>query len=364
MRVLHIANVRDRPQSGITNAVPNHLTYQAPHADVALLNATSFTPKDTESVFDTYFLDEYQSVSSLPNNFSNPDLVVFHEIYWPSFIKLYKELIKKRIPYIVIPHGSSTKIAQSQKRMKKALGNLFLFNKFMKNAAAIQYLSDFDKEQSAFPNIPPIVQGSGIVSRKSEKTSFSKKGLKLIYVGRLDVTVKGLDLMIEAVKQHKSAFEDNNISITIAGADPKGEIELKNTIETHNLAGIITLEPAIYGDDKINKILEHDIFFQLSRTEAQCLGLMEAMDIGMPSLVTKGTSFFDIAKKHKIAIPVESTPESIGDIILSSLKDKHSLSTIGSNASKYIKGNYNWDIVGSAMIEEYRTLLKDGVNAK
>jgi glycosyltransferase involved in cell wall biosynthesis len=248
--------------------------------------------------------------------------------------------------------------------MKKALGNLFLFNRFMKNAASIQYLSDFDKEQSAFPNVRPIVQGSGIVSRKSKKTSFSKEGLKLIYVGRLDVNVKGLDLMIEAAKQHKSAFEDGNISVTIAGADPKGEMELKNTIEKHNLAGIITLEPAIYGDDKINKILEHDIFFQLSRTEAQCLGLMEAMDIGMPSLVTKGTSFFDVAKKYKIAIPVESTPESIGNIILSSLKDRHSLSTIGSNASRYIKENYNWDIVGGAMIEEYRTLLKDRINAK
>lgn len=357
MRILHIANVRDRPQSGVSTVVPKHLRYQRDNADVALLNITTFTPPESEGAYRTYFLSDFKDLSALPDGYATPDLVVFHEIYWLPFIRIYKHFKGMNIPYIVVPHGSSTKTAQRQKYLKKLVGNMLHFKTFMNSAMAIHYLSDFDRQQTIFPRPTPLVQGSGIPLSSHKKRKFSQSGLKLIYVGRLDVIVKGLDLMINMAVKHKDQLKRLGVTITIAGADAAGgELWLKKAISANALDDIVILKPAIFGEEKIRTILEHDVFFQFSRTEAQCLGLMEAMDLGMPSLVTPGTSFYDIAKDFETAVPID-TEEDAHRAILFLLENRGHLLKIGSNASAYIESRYDWPSVGRATVKQYRDLL-------
>lgn len=359
MRILHIAYVDHRSDSGISVAVPRHIKHQAKYADVSLLNIADFTPGNSEGIYPVYSIKKGDTLAELLHANNAPDLVVFHEIYRPYFIGAYKEIVEAGIPYVIIPHGSLTRGAQQESKWKKRVGNFVLFNKFIYSSSAIQYMSETEAKQSITIKKPYFVQGSGIDIVGRKKQIFSKSGLKIIYIGRLDVHVKGLDILLHTARDNKESFIKNNVAITIAGSDSKGgHSKIQNYIDKYRLDKLITLEGPIYGEAKIKKLLEHDVFIQLSRTEAQCLGLMEAMDLGLPSIVSPGSTFFEIAKQYKTAIPSEGNSNDVGRAIICAVGNKDMLNMMSRNASRYVADNFDWDRVAGLMVEHYEDIIK------
>lgn len=360
MNILHIANVRDRPQSGVAVVVPKHVKYQSEYANTALLNIDEFKAEGSGEYYPIYFYKKGMLVSELPNGFSNPDLVVFHEVYWPPFLSLAKELRSRGIPYIIIPHVSLTDTAQKSKRLKKILGNILYFNSFVRGSVAIQYLSVSEKEQtSKFSNIKSITRSNAIDFRGKLKSEFSANGLRLIYVGRLAYHVKGIDRILEAAKLLKEKGI-TNIQFSLFGSDHDGgKVKIDEVIKAYDLEATVTVGSGLFGDEKISEILKNDCFIQLSRTEGQPLGVMEAMEIGMPCVVTRGTTFFDIVKDNKAGIAVSDDPTDTVKELLRISKNKSQLNTISSNATDYIHSNYNWGVVAQETIEDYSILLEE-----
>lgn len=362
IKILHIAFVDDRLDSGISVVVPKHLEHQSKHANVTLLNMYDFTPRNSTGKYNVICVKNIPVLREFLKQKRRPDLVVFHEIYRPYFIKAYKELLREKIPYVIVPHGSLTKKAQLESRRKKQLGNLFFFDKFVKYSSTIQYMSDAERVRSIVGDHPYFVQGSGIDILGRKKEEFSKRGLKVIYVGRLDVQVKGLDILLDAARDNRDLFIENDIRITIAGSDSKGgRHRILNSIKKYDLTDIVNLEGPIYGKKKIAKLLEHDIFAQLSRTEAQCLGLMEAMDIGLPSVVSPGSTFFEIAKRHDVAIPCIGDSHDVAEAFLFAAHNKDSLTDLSRKASLYIAENYSWNKVARLMVVQYQNSISSDI---
>lgn len=358
MKILHVGYVGDLPQSGVSNIVPKHLEYQSKHAEVALLNIASFIPANAKGNYKVYNYDG-RGLSIVDKYFSNPDLIIFHEVYRFKFIKLAKEAAKRGIHYIVIPHGSLTKMAQAESSFKKHAGNLLYFNRFIKNSYSIQYLTDKEREVSIFIDHPHIIQGNGLDIIGRKKHSFSKKGLSLIYVGRLDVNVKGLDILLEAIDYSRDSMREANVRITIAGPDSKGGVaRLNQMIDGFDIGDIVKVEGPVYGQAKISKILNHDMFIQLSRTEGQPLSIVEALDLGMPCIVTPGTTFYDAAVNKGVALGVEGTPEAVATKIMYIANNKHILDDLSLRASTYANSEYDWQKVGRLTIDTYRDILE------
>lgn len=360
MRILHVGKIFDDRSNGVSVVVPKHLEHQSSYATVTLLNLCDFTPKNSDRNYDVIYASNVPAFHTVLDNNKNFDLVVFHEIYRPYFIKAYKELVKRGVPYVIIPHGSLTRDAQLISKRKKLIGNLLLFNNFVKHSAEIQFMSETECKQSNISNHPHFVLGSGLDILGRKKKKFSEEGLKVIYIGRLDVRVKGLDILLEAVSNNKKLFRKNNVTVTIAGTDAKnGRRWLIENINEQKISDLVKIEGPVYGKDKILKLLENDLFTQLSRTEAQCLGLMEAMDLGLPSVVTPGSTFFEIAQKYDVAIPCLGNSKDVAKTLLSASRDKKILDKLSEKSSLYIAANYDWTNVGHQMVQRYSKTITD-----
>ncbi len=352
MVILHIAHIEAATVGGVNIAVPKMVNAQKEFAHVGILNLTG----EPIGSVPTFSLDDF-FMKKIPVSFQKPDLVVFHEVYRPAFLKLSAYFKKEKIPYLVIPHGCLTKTAQRKKFLKKWTANLLLFRKFLKKAVSIQYLSRREQEQSAF-SYPSLVLPNGISLPEEKKSASHSDSTKLLYIGRLEWHIKGFDLMLGAVNLQKDLMRKTGTTLTIHGPnDDASREELQKMIARYDISDLVTLAGEVWGEDKENAFYASHYFIQTSRSEGMPMGLLEAMAHGLPVIVTEGTGFAKAVAAADCGFGCKTSRENIALAIEKAIHSKEEYSKLSENARAFIQKNYEEKTVAQQTVATYRTLL-------
>jgi len=352
--ILHISQIDDSLSSGVAVVVPEHLASQSKYVNIGLLKLNDNDNIKTNKKYLTFeYKNEYQKISLLPEPFNRPDLVVFHEIYRPQYIMLSKELTKIKVPYIIVPHGGLMKSAQKKKWYKKIPANILVLRKFYKNAKAIQYLSDTEKQKSILKNKTSFVSGNGVTIKNTIVNDDCQKYFNMIYIGRYDIYYKGLDILLSACGSIKEEMEKNNILLNLYGVGEDKKI-LKAMVEKYSLENSVKVNGPIYGKEKEKVLRESKIFIQTSRSEGQPLSILEALSYGLPIIATPGTTFTSEIEENHLGFTTELNKFKIASTILLSYKNRNTLNRISKNAQNYIAEKYDWTIVSKKAIEQYK----------
>lgn len=353
MVVLHIANIDPSVLGGVQIAVPKMILAQSKCATVGFLNTNGAQFSNITMVSNG---KEFDLNSFIPP-FNKPDIVIFHEIYRPEFISIYKKLNNRSIPYIIVPHGSLTKQAQRRKFMKKFIGNFLLFNKYVKSAKALQYLSVNEAENSIIKK-ESFVCGNGIEIPEICKNEFCKNCVKLLYIGRLEIEIKGLDLLVKAVSVSRKIFEKFNCKLYIYGPDYDGMYcRLENLISENNVKDLIFLNSSITGKEKEAEILSADYYIQTSRSEGMPMGIIEALSYGLPCIVTKGTGLDEAVSAYDAGYSCETSVEGIVNSLSEALSNCSLIELKSSSARKLAKDKYDRNTIAKQAVESYKRFI-------
>ncbi len=363
MIVLHVAPITWTEIAGLTVSIPALIEsldrLDGVEAALAISAANPERPPEMEfSVFDQQIRTDDGGRLNLPAPFDRPDLVVFHSTYIPAHAVLATRLQRAAIPYVLCPRGGMTRYAQSYRWWKKGIANLLFFNKLVARAAAINCLTHGEAEASQGWNRPMFVVGNGVCMPGS--TDLASPGrataLRLVFIGRLHLQYKGLDLLLQACRLLQTELRRAGAAVELYGPDCQGSAKvLAGRIAAMHLEDVVSLHGPVLGEAKTALLSQTDVFLHPSRSEGHPVAVLEALAHGVPCLLTPVTNLAEEVAAAGAGWKVEPSAEGIAAGIREVLAtDRKQLQRAGAAARRLAEENYTWEEVAVRWVEEYR----------
>ncbi|AUK11072.1 glycosyltransferase [Escherichia coli] len=342
IKILHIVGNKIEPSNGIGRLLPEMIEMQNKfstniHCTLCCINDVYIT-----SSFKVINKNEVKHI-----NIDDYDLFIFHGLYFWSYISFAKKILSKKKSYLIKPHSSLIINAQKKSFIKKRIANLLYFKTFVKNAKAIIFTNEDEEKNSVRWNPNVLFEGNGLTSIQSSdidiKQKQKQKPYKFVYLSRIDFTHKGTDILLDALDLLKEIYNIKDLHLSIYGKGSKEEEnELIRRIKKLNFTNV-AFYGAIYGNHKYDMFNKKDIFILTSRYEGFPMAILEALDAGLPCLVTRGVNMTSIIEKYHVGWECQTTPQSVANMILSALGvEQDVLNEMSRQARKYIIEEHNW----------------------
>jgi len=253
-----------------------------------------------------------ETVAALEANALGADVFHFHSVFMPEHNFAARHT---GAPYIVSPHGAYHPRALQRSRWRKLAYRLLLDQRYLNGAAFVHALTQEEArivreyarprrvEVIANPVEPtqPISQVERVDARRS--LGLSDDQLVPVYIGRLDPEQKGLDLLIEAVRDLSRRCP---VRLLLAGPSSGQPI-----VKLLHPGDPVTVLPPAFGDDKRCLLAAADLFASPSRWEGQPAAVLEAMAHGLPVLISGAAGLTHYVEDNDAGIVTETTPVAI-----------------------------------------------------
>ena len=347
MNILFISSISTSLSAGPVWSVPARISAQAKYDDVMWINTSKADHSHWKSMECYHNISKFKSLSlnSFPIPFNRPDIVVFEGFYSGyAEIILSLECRRYKIPYVIVPRSSLTWDAMHNKsRLKKEIAHFLFYDSFVKHSAGIQYLTEKEYLDSKYRfDYPHIILSNGIYPQDVIKKDFSTDRIKAIFIGRIDIHQKGIDLLLDACKELYNDLLLAKFSLILYGPQLKDYEVVKRRIIEMGLYNIISLGGEITGQKKKEAILDSDLFILTSRFEGHPMGLIEALSYGLPCLITIGTNLGDEVQKNNCGFVCDITTEGIINTLKDMMSNKNKFNDMGL-AAVSLANEYDWN---------------------
>lgn len=358
MVVLHVADFTLKHKSGIGEVVLILTRLQAElgwQPYVLLVNSPPIEAAD-----DNGHIASFHEIADIEGYLKKvkADIVVFHSFYKKAYMKLQPLLVKMQVPYLIQPHAAFSKKSQEKGRIKKIVANLFFFKAFVKKSCGIIYLNQAEKDTSVFWHRHEFMLPNGIdinVPLIADKQP--EDPLKLIFLSRIDVPHKGLDLLLACLHEAEEALLARNICIRLYGWGKEQDVDFVKQ-QLANLKLDIRLEDGIFGEAKTALLRKSDIFLLTSRYEGLPMAILEALSFGMPCFITAETNMANLITDFDAGWITRLDTIAMGQKLIEAIDDyRTNYPILRRNARRAVEQGFDWKEIAIKSIAIYRQVL-------
>lgn len=366
MNILFISHLSGAKADGLNWAIPSTVENLAKVNSCLWINLTLDEMSHWKEITAFHKLMEFDlktCFNTFHPLFKKPDIVVFYGIYFYQYINLFNNLKRHCIPFIIQPASSLTYQAQHNHAfLKKRIANFFIFNRFIKEASAIHYLTEDESRDSGTKwNKHSFVLPNGINIPASRKTEFSTTEIKACFIGRIDIYQKGLDLLLEAIKKIQEQLREASFSLKIFGPIDHDAKKIASLIKKYSISDIVSLEGEVSGQKKEAAFLNSDLFVLTSRFEGHSIALLEALSYGLPVAITPGTNMKQKVQQYDAGwCSEDTTVDGICEMLFVVIRERESFASKGQHSVELAK-TYDYSEIANKLHNELKkTINNDG----
>lgn len=277
---------------------------------------------ETELGFPLYEVDSllklrWESIAGRFALTADHTIVHFHNVTG-TYAPLISDLRQVGIPYVFTGHGQFS-YRNTMHWLKKFI-YLHLWDRGPRRADGLHFLAKQTERRAHFllpgfkgarlvlgnlVEVPPNL--AAVVATSRAESKIPNESFVLLFLGRLDVAIKGLDLLVEAF----SCLPADRFHLVLAGPDWKGgKAKLEQLAEQYRCRDRIHFPGPAYGEKKWALFKMADVFVSPSRYEAFNITQAEAMACGLPVVTSTTTSLAPELREAGAAIlsPLAAEP--------------------------------------------------------
>ena len=373
MKIIHIAAVRFNSENkhikggGLSHSVPKLAMAQSEKNSLGIITTRGSSKPNigniywksisNKSFFDLLLNDPF---NELKREFGIPDIIHTHDIYELKSLAFIFHAKKHDIKVFISPRGNLSDVALSRKKLKKMIYLYFCFNLFLSKINGFVALNDGEKKiiKNRYKKKNVIIIGNGVDNnghyynkyRRNYIEKNQSSEINIGYIGRLEIHIKGIDLLIRSFINFKKMFRDKRAKLTLIGAhsEKTNSINFFRNIENEiKDKSLIDFKGPLFNDDKFSEISKFDIFVHPSRTEGMPNAVLEAMSMGIPCMVSPQTNMGPIINAADCGWVVENDEESLSNFFAEIINiDKKVLQKKGNNGMDYSRKYLSWEMIG------------------
>lgn len=290
------------------------------------------------------------AIGYIKKTITNFDIIHIHEHRHSLAIATHRYTRKNNIPYVLQAHGSVLPFFQKEK-LKEIFDKIWGFN-ILHDASRVFALTEVEKEQYLKMGISderieivPLGINLDEYSNLPEKGKFRSKhdidenDKLLLFLGRIH-EIKGLDLLIKSFNE----VSNEDVKLVIVGGDYGFKAELEKLISDFGLGDKIIFPGVLTGEDKIEALVDCDIFIMPSRYESFTTSGLEAMACFKPLILTEN-NHIQTWVKDNVGLVCEFDEHDLADCIDTLLNNPELCKNFGDTGRKLIENKYDWDKV-------------------
>ncbi len=291
-----------------------------------------------------------------------PDIVHVHGEFNPDNLCVASRF---PCPLVVTPHGCFLpgvfdKRRSAQKRMYFRLARHLLYRHAAFHATSpleAEHIRRLLPDQQVYCSpLGPGVQAEMAPSHRR----MPGDGVRLLFIGRLDIYTKGLDLLLDAVAQVARGREGHGLSLHLMGGDQGGsQAALQLRARELGIAERVVFHGQCAGDRVAEIIAQSDLYVQLSRHEGFGLSIVEALFSGLPAVLSDEigvVSYPEVGSlTHVALVPPAVEPAALA--IAAMVRRLGEASDEARASAPGLRRFFSWKNAAATQLERYAELI-------
>lgn len=285
--------------------------------------------------------------------FDGADVVVLHSGWTYHNVHAAAAARRLGIPYFLEPRGAYDPSIVHRKPLVKKAWWLALERRLVHGARAIHIFFEAERAHlRALGYHGAVVVASNGVEAPPRDAWDGGSGGYVLWLGRFDPEHKGLDTLLGAMQRLSPAERPE---LRLHGPEWRGRRQRVETmIGSLGLTQHVKLGPAVYGEEKRRLLVQAAGFVYPSRWDACPNSVLEAISLGVPTLVTPYPlgSWFGGRGGALVADP---TPESLAQGLRRLCSPE--AAAVAQRGAEIARTELSWDQMARTWLAQARGLL-------
>ena len=280
------------------------------------------------------------------------DVLVLHSAWTPHNNRAAAAARRSGVPYVLEPRGEYDPHILARGRTRKRAWWYAAERTLVTRARAVHlFFASQRTHLEALGYRGPFVVATNGVDAPEVRWDGGSGGY-VLWLGRFDPDHKGLDLLVNAVRELP---REERPVLRLHGPDRRGGKErVRRLVDALGLGGDVIVGDAVYGETKWKLLSQATAFVYPSRWEGFGNALAEAAVTGVPCLTTP-YPFGRALAERGAALVVDATPETLADGLAKITSN--GAESFGEAAARFAAEQLSWDTVARAWLRQVEALV-------